>query len=274
MRPADFPKIVAVLLAASVGMEVTLLAGVYAMGDGLYHGLHVALMAALVCAQLALYRRLRADADPAAPAALALAIGAASTAVGDYVNGALSGVEPVSMKLTWALFLFGIGYALYTLTLWRHAGAALAQRGGLLHRWRHAILLPILAGNVAAWFAHVQPGATGHDLLATGSFVFNATLYVMLPGFALWYVAATGASLGSIVVAIGAILIPYSDLVLFDSWLRGNPAVPSRELYAYNWIVYFGGQALFSLLPSLLAASGNDRHRVPAPLATAGRLPR
>lgn len=253
MSPADFPKLVAILLATSVGVEVTLLAGVYSLGDGAYHGLHIALMTVLVCAQLALYRRLRTDADPAAPAALALALGAASTGVGDYVNGALSGVEPVSLKLTWALLLFGIGYTLYTITLWRHAGTALAQRGGFFHRWRYAILLPILAGNVMAWFAHVQPGASGHDLLAGGSFVFNATLYVMLPGFALWYLAATGASLGAIVVVIGAILIPYSDLVLFDSWLRGDPAVPARELYATNWIVYFGGQALFSIFPSLLA---------------------
>jgi len=252
MSPIDFPKLVAVLLAVSIGLEVTLLADVYRLDTAAYHGLHLVLMGVLVCGQFAVWRRARRDGLAGAGAALALAIGAASTAVGDFVNGAVSGVEPVSLKLTWALFWFGIGYTLYVMTLLRHAGPVLAAGAPRLYRWRWAIALPFLAGNVLAWFRHVEPGAAGHDLLYYGSFVFNATIYVMLPLFAFWLVLGTRASLGSIVVLIGAALIPYSDLVLFDAWLRGNPAVPAFDLYATNWIVYFGGQALFATFPSLM----------------------
>lgn len=257
MSPADFPKLVAVLLAVSIGIEVSLLAGVFHLDTAPYHLMHVALMGALVLGQFALWQHARAARRPEAGAALALAIGAACTAVGDFVNGAVSGIEPVSLKLTWALLLFGTGYTLYVITLWRHAAPALHESAPRLYAWRYAIALVILAGNLLAWFQHVEARVAGHDLLYYGSFVFNATLYVMLPTCALWLAAANRFSLGSIVVLIGAILVPYSDLVLFDSWLRGgDPAVPSFELYAYNWIVYFGGQALFATFPSLLMNEG------------------
>ena len=256
MSPADFPKLVAVLLATAIGIEVSLLAGVYHLDTAPYHLMHLAFMAVLVLGQFALWRHARAAGLPAAGTALALAIGAAFTAVGDFVNGAVSGIEPVSLKLTWALLLFGVGYTLYVATLWRCAAPALRTGAPRLYPWRYAVALVILAGNVAAWLQHVEPGAAGHALLYYGSFVFNATLYVMLPACAAWLAVASRFSLGAIVVLIGAILIPYSDLVLFDSWLRGNPAVPSFELYAYNWIVYFGGQALFATLPSLLMNGG------------------
>lgn len=252
MSPTDFPKLVAVLLAVSIGLEVTLLADVYRMDTAVYHGLHLVMMGVLVCGQLAVYLCARRDGIAGAGAALALAVGAASTAVGDFVNGAASGVEPVSLKLTWALLWFGMGYTLYVVTLFRQAGPVLQAGAPGLYRWRWAIALPLLAGNVMAWFRHVEPGAAGHDLLYYGSFVFNATLYVLLPLFAAWLVLGTRGSLAAIVVLIGAVLIPYSDLVLFDAWLRGNPPVPPFELYAYNWIVYFGGQALFATFPSLL----------------------
>lgn len=253
LLPADFQKLVAALLAGAVALEATLLAGVVHLGDGLYHGLHVAQMATLVLAQLALWRTLRRQGAAAAPAALALAVGAAFTAVGDFVNGAVSGVEPVSLKLSWALLLFGSGYTIYVATLARYAAPRLKRHGGPFFAWRYRVMAIILALNVVAWFRHVAANVAGRDLLCYGSFVFNATIYVALPGLALWYFVAAGRSVGALLVLLGAVLIPYSDLVLFDSWLRGDPAVPAFALYAANWIVYFGGQALFSLFPALLA---------------------
>lgn len=258
MSPADFPKFVAVLLAVSIGLEVSLLAGVFRMATLPYHLLHVGFMGALVAAQAALWWHARKRAQPAAGAAMALAIGAAFTTVGDFVNGAASGVEPVSLKLTWALLWFGIGYTLYVVTLWRHAVPVLRRDAPARLSWVVLVALAILAGNVAAWFTHVEANVDGHALLYYGSFVFNATLYVLLPALAFSWVLATRGSLGAIVVLAGAILIPYSDLVLFASWLRGDPPVPSFELYAYNWILYFGGQALFATLSSQLAGTGRD----------------
>lgn len=253
MLPADFLKLVAVLVAVSIATEATLLAGIFHLDTGPYHLMHLLWMGVLVCGQLAVYRHARAQSLPGAGAAFALGLGALSTGIGDFVNGAASSVEPVSLKLTWALLLFGIGYALYVVTIYRHAEPALRAASPAAYRSRYLIALAILAGNVFAWLQHVEPHVAGHALLYYGSFIFNATLYVMLPACALWLALATRWSLGSIVVLIGAILIPYSDLVLFGSWLRGgDPAVPSFELYAYNWILYFSGQALFAILPSLL----------------------
>ena len=76
-------------------------------------------------------------------------------------------------------------------------------------------------------------------------------------------------SVGGLLVLVGAVLIPYSDLVLFRSWLEGgDPDVVSRQLYASNWILYFGGQCLMSLFPALVigsagasAATGNHLAR-------------
>jgi hypothetical protein len=75
-----------------------------------------------------------------------------------------------------------------------------------------------------------------------------------MPLFAVWYYYSTNWSIRGLIILIGAILIPYSDLILFSSWLKnGNdPAVPGIQLYAYNWILYFGGQALMSMLPSFI----------------------
>ncbi|MDY6822348.1 MAG: glycoside hydrolase family 3 N-terminal domain-containing protein [Thermodesulfobacteriota bacterium] len=60
------------------------------------------------------------------------------------------------------------------------------------------------------------------------------------------------------IILIAGVFLPYSDLILFDSWLPGNPDHPDRELYAYNWMIYFNGQCLMSLLPAFLRfADGN-----------------
>ena len=56
---------------------------------------------------------------------------------------------------------------------------------------------------------------------------------------------------------VGAVLIPYSDLVLFRSWLEGgDPDVVSRQLYASNWILYFGGQIFSSMTATFHQTAG------------------
>ena len=251
MTPRQSHQFAILLLTASITLETTLLAGLFTLPDALYHGLHLAFMAALVSSQLALYRH----ADRRLPGrrfALWFAVGAGFTLIGDYVNGAVSAVQPVSLKLTWALLLFGIGYSLYNLALWRQVSRlpAPAQNGWLDGP---APALAILALNVVSWFQHVEANLRGHDLLYFGSFVFNATIYMLMPLLAFRFYRRSACSTGGLFVLMGGVLIPYSDLILFASWLRGgDPAVPDFTLYAFNWIVYFGGQVLMSRFPALV----------------------
>lgn len=259
MTPQLHIKWVGGLLAASVALEVNLLAGIEHLGDGLYHGLHVALMLAVVASQWALWWSNRGSSRHASVAGW-MGLGMAFTAVGDYVNGAMSGVEPVSIKLTWALLLFGVGYVIYVCMLWRH-DRAMAQAGqGAAGWWRYALAVPVAALNLFLWVQHVEPGVRAHPLLCNGSLVFNMTLYVAMPVLAMRYFANSQWSIGGLVVLIGGMWIPYSDLILFGSWMGPgvDPAVPSFQLYAYNWIVYFGGQALMALFPALLMQAEAD----------------
>ncbi|MGK2878962.1 MAG: hypothetical protein ACSLFF_10390 [Solirubrobacterales bacterium] len=251
MSPKTFLLVPTALIAVSVSIEATLLAGVASIGTTTYHMMHLALMAVLIVAQFGVYAYAREHGGPAR-LALLFAIGASCTGIGDFVNGAASGIEPISHKLSWALLLFGTGYTLYTVALWLHNEPILRGRASNFARWRYLIALPILAVNVAGWQMQVGPNVDGLDLLAWGSFIFNATIYVLLPTFAIWFFHSSGWSVGGLIVLIGAIMIQYSDLILFDSWLRdGNPDVPPFELYAINWIVYFSGQALISIFPAL-----------------------
>ena len=81
------------------------------------------------------------------------------------------------------------------------------------------------------------------------------TIYVAMPMFAWWYFYATNWSLHGLIIFIAACLIPYSDLVLFGSWMKDgqNPAFTSIQNYATNWILYYSGQALMSMLPAFIA---------------------
>lgn len=257
MSPQPHFRIAALLLAVSVTVEVTLLAGLFPVNDLLYHSFHLMLMAALIVSQFQVYRRLDAE-SPARPLALCFAIGALFTAVGDYVNGALSSVQPVSLKLTWAMLLFGVGYALYNLALWRQYRRMARHPATGALRLAGWMALPVLAVNVVSWCQHVEPLLRGLDLLYYGSFVFNATIYVLMPTLAFGFFLASRQGTGSLLVLCGAVLIPFSDLILFATWLKGNPPVPSFQLYALNWIVYFGGQVLISLFPALVAETGTE----------------
>jgi hypothetical protein len=243
-------KFAALLLTGSITMEITLLAGLFPVNDLIYHGLHLVLMAALITSQWLVFRRASLQ-DPRRRLALCFAFGALFTAVGDYVNGALSAVQPVSLKLTWAMLLFGIGYTLYTAALWKHSRDGVKPLVAGKLRPAYWMALPVLAVNVLSWFQHVEPLMRGMELLYYGSFVFNATIYVLMPTYALWFFLNARQSTGSLLVLCGALLISYSDLILFATWLKGDPAVPEFPLYAFNWILYFGGQVLISLFPAL-----------------------
>lgn len=252
MSPKNHMSLAVILLAVSVALEMSWLAGIFVVGDGAYHLFHILLMATLAVSQLAVYFHGRRN-GVTHRLALWVAIGTGLTAIGDFVNGAASGVEPVSLKLSWALLWFGTGYALYCWAMWQHNNPLLKAKGGMVADYRYLLAVPVLAINVVSWFQHVEANVAVSGLLYYGSFLFNATLYVMLPTFAIWFYYNTGRSVGGLLVMIGALLIPYSDLVLFGSWLRGgDPAVPGFQLYAYNWILYFGGQVLFSLFPALV----------------------
>lgn len=248
MRPENHIRNLMVLLAASITLEVTLLAGLHHFSDALYHGIHLVLMAAVVGSQLILFFQ-GEQGSTARRYALWLGLGALSTGIGDYVNSALSHVEPVSLKLTWAMLLFGIGYVIYSYTLWHHC-RGIRTPGTRFDRLRYLVALPILVLNIGCWVISVQQNVAPQALLCYGSFVFNATIYVMLPTLALWNFVYSGQGLLALAVLIGAILLPYSDLILFATWLTGDPPVPEFHLYCYNWILYFGGQVLFALFPA------------------------
>lgn len=263
MTPKNFMLIAVSLIAGSVALEVAFLSGLFEIGTNAYHTLHVALMATLAASQFALYfygRRRGIEHR----LALFFALGACLTGVGDFVNGAISGVEPVSLKLTWALLLFGSGYILYSVALWSYNNPILKAETSPFAKYRYAIAVPILVVNVAAWFIHVEDAVDGTGLLDYGSFVFNATIYVALPLLGTWYFRNSGWSVGGLIVLFGTIFLPYSDLILFASWLGdGDPDVPAFELYAFNWFVYFGGQVMVSIFPALVI--GEELEGEPAP---------
>lgn len=258
MTPERHIKVVIALVAVSVMVEVNVLAGLATLGEAAYHGWHLVLMAAVLVAQLALHRSTPASVEQRRYA-LWFAAGLGCTMVGDFVNSAISGVEPVTRKLSVALVLFGAGYGLYCAALWHHHRAHLSAHPVERPSRRYLVLLLIAALNVATWFAQVRGTVEVSDVLTYGSFAFNVTIYVALPAFALWYAVNTRWSIGGLVVLVGAILIPYSDLVLFRSWLAdGNPDVPSQDLYAANWILYFSGQCLMSLFPALVLVAARS----------------
>lgn len=249
MLPRYQPRLIAILFAASLSLEMALLGGVYTLSDGVYHGIHIALMTTLVASQLALYLKYRGQLK-SSRYALWFAVALASTMIGDFVNGASSGVEPVTEKLTWALLFFGTGYAIYCLCLWRYGrGRASAATGG--YRTLLIAAVVIAAANLIGWLDKAEPVLQGHDLLYWGSCIFNLTIYVALPALAFWLYRQSGWGTTNLLIFLGALLIPFSDLVLFASWLAdGDPAVPARALYIANWPLYFGGQLLMSLFPA------------------------
>ena len=244
---------VAVLLTGSVALEVGVLSGLWYLPTAGYHLIHLSLMAALLAGMLLLHRhrqRRRAGAADA-PVALLFAAGLAFTGIGDFVNSGLSPVGAVTAKLSWALLFFALGYGCYVVGLVKGLALLAAPRPG----WVWLLVPAILAVNVVGWITRVEHRVEGSPLLYYGSFVFNATLYVVLPWLAVRYLLLRRFRVDGVLVLGGTLLAAYSDLVLFDSWLAlpAGVAVPTA-LYATNWIVYFGGQCLITLFPAALAA--------------------
>ena len=62
------------------------------------------------------------------------------------------------------------------------------------------------------WITRVQARVADYPILYYGSFVFNATIYVILPWLAIRYLIARRFSLAAVAVMIGAVFIAYSDL--------------------------------------------------------------
>jgi hypothetical protein len=253
VAPDAVLKLLSVLVAGSVAVECGVLSGLWPLPVGVYHVIHLLLMATLLAAMLALHRHRRSlgAADSAVP--LWFAAGLAFTGIGDYVNSALSAVDPVTPKLNWALLFFALGYSCYVVGMWK--GTALLTGGRTDVSRALWLLLPvILVMNVITWITRVYGLVAAHPILTWGSFVFNATLYVLLPWLGIRYLVARRFSVDAVVVMVGVAFIIYSDLVLFDSWMKlaeGKP-IPTA-LYAANWILYFGGQCLTNVFPPSLA---------------------
>ena len=260
MTPGLFLKCLAVLLAGSMVVEAGMLSGLLALPVSGYHLIHLVLMAALLAITVALWLRRRQEGATDASVVLLFAIGLAFTMVGDFVNSRLSTVEPVTLKLSWALLFFGLGYSCYIAGLCR--GLALSHPGAP----RLWLVIPaILALNVIGWLTSVATRVAGHPVLSYGSFVFNATVYVVLPWLAIRYLVASRFGLASVVVMIGAFLLPFSDLVLFKTWLPRPDAEPvSLVLYSSNWILYYGGQCLANVFPAAIALRDNRSAVTPA----------
>ena len=272
VTPDAVVKVLIVLIAGSVAVESGVLSGLWPLPVGAYHAIHLLLMVTVLGATLSLYRHRRSlgAADSAVP--LWFAGGLAFTAVGDYVNSALSPVAPVTPKLDLALLFFALGYSCYVVGMWK--GLALLAGGRTAVTRQVWLLLPvILVANVVTWFTRVHALVAPYPVLNFGSFVFNATLYVVLPWLGIRYLLVRRFSVDAIVVMVGVVFIVYSDLVLFDSWLKladGTP-VPT-SMYASNWILYFGGQCLINVFPAALASaldrkSGLDRESYSAATA-------
>ena len=193
--------------------------------------------------------------------------------------GVLSGLWTLGLRgyhlihLMLMACLFGLAVALYRQRS-RRGAADRAVSLWFAPAWlARPFLIPvILAGNMITWITRVQARVADYPILYYGSFVFNATIYVILPWLAIRYLIARRFSLAAVAVMIGAVFIAYSDLVLFDSWFRlpvGTP-VPT-VLYASNWILYFGGQCLLNVFPSSLAQAldadtvGRENYSAPQP---------
>lgn len=249
MTSGLFLTCLALLLAASLVVESGMLSGLFSFSVTGYHLIHLLLMTGLLAITGALWWRRRRESAPDAPVVALFALGLVFTLIGDYVNSRLSDVNPVTLKLTWALLFFGLGYSCYIAGLWR--GLALVAPGA---RRLWPVIPVILALNVTGWLTSVAARVAGQPVLSYGSFVFNATLYVILPWLAIRYLVACRYGLASVVVMIGAVLLPFSDLVLFKTWLpRPDDEPVSLILYSSNWILYFGGQCLMNVFTAALA---------------------
>jgi hypothetical protein len=256
----NYYKLVTTVLTVSFVIEVVNLSGLLNLNSNTYHALHLVFMGALVVGQLMLYRKLKSMGKNSIYALL-VALGLIFTGIGDFVNGELSSVLLVSDKLTIALFLFGTGYILYLCALFIFTNYYFKNnKEEAFAKYRYLIIIPIALANIDAFNKYVDHNLNAFPFLHHGAFIFNATIYVLMPAMGMWcYYISKWSTLG-LIVLIGTVLIPFSDLVLFNTWFVNgkNPQSVDVKLYATNWIVYFGGQALFSIFPSFASNNANN----------------
>jgi hypothetical protein len=219
-------------------------AGIETPGDGAYSTYHLTVMALLLAMSVWVAAKAPSKAFGALPIIGLLSVGLAFTGIGDVVNSSISPVHGPPQKLTWALLWFGVGYSAYVAFLgleFRRISAAMRKRA-LITLLAAA---PILAvGNYVSWSERIEPLVGQHEILRAGSLIFSVTLYVALPALSLAIFVGSNWSTEALVLLIGAGLLPFSDLILFATWLQGDGPV-SLANYAINWIFYFGGQSLF-----------------------------
>ncbi len=251
---ATYTTLLLSTLALSVIAEVLWMGHISRPPTTIYHLWHIALMLVVLGVRLAYQKHL---APRVARYTRLLIAGMVFCTAGDVINSAISGVEPITRKLFFAIFLFGAGYSFYVFALYHFALPVLRERGGIGYRLRWVVVAVTALANMAGWTSYVRPGVAGNRFLEVGSFIFNLTIYSLLIGLCVWYFWGRRLSLPALPVMVGGALLPISDLYLFHTWLAPdqNPAVPVFEFYAANWILYFGGQVLFALLPACENAS-------------------
>lgn len=258
MTPNKHIQFSILLISISIAAEVAFITKLFPITDQLYAYLHLFLMALLIGSQFSLSRN---NKPGTFNYALWFGTGTLVTAIGDYVNSGASTVTPVSNKLTFALFLFGVGYIIYNVVLWKINQELFKKKQSEFSKKKYLFVIPIIAINLIGWIQHVAPNVKPFDMLYYGSFIFNLTIYVAMPLFGLWYYHNTGWKVNGLVIFIGTLLIPYSDLILFYCWMKDvtNPTQPGLLLYAANWILYFGGQILICMLPAFIAIEAEER---------------
>lgn len=238
-------QIAAGVLALSCAYEGMVLAGLETPGNTGYSLYHLLCMGLLLSMSALTFTKARALSANALPIIGLLTVGLLFTGIGDFVNSSISPVESVPQKLKWALLWFGLGYSAYVAFL-----ALEFKKIPPENRKRAvtvlAVAVPVLLiANYLSWSSRVEPLVSPHGILNAGSLVFLLTLYVALPALSLAIFAGSNWSSSALILLIGAGMIPFSDLILFATWLREGEGAVSLHNYALNWMFYFGGQVLF-----------------------------
>jgi hypothetical protein len=238
-------QLAAGVFALSGAYEGLILAGLETPGDRGYSAYHLICMALLFASSLWVFTQERRNAAAVPPIIGLVTVGLFFTGIGDFVNSSISPVETPHQKLTWSPLWFGLGYSAYVAFLvveFTKIPAEMHKRA-----WAAlAVAAPILLiANYLSWSSRIEPLVSQHGILKTGSLIFLATLYVALPALAAAVFVGSHGSSEALVLLIGAGLLPFSDLILFTTWLPEGEGPASLPKYALNWIFYFGGQALF-----------------------------
>lgn len=236
--------IAAGVLAVSCAYEGMALAGIETPASFAYSIYHLFCMALLLAMSVWVFLQNRSNVVGALPAIGLLSVGLIATGIGDFVNSSISPIEVVSQKLTWALLCFGVGYSAYTVLLCIEFGRIAPDRRKRSWAALVGAAAVLAVANYLSWSSRIEPVVSQYSALKTGSLIFSLTLYVALPALSLAIFVGSGWSTEALVLLIGTGLLPFSDLILFATWLGGDDSV-SLGNYALNWIFYFGGQSLF-----------------------------